>query len=553
MKPQHLVLALAVISLLGCEQPPTTPADGAGTPATGARPPRQQPTFQPPTAPAAQDVLAVAVALKPEVGGATMADLDRDEDANDDFEPEIPVVFSVPGYGEGVQEANAELRVRGHSTRYASQKSYTLKLKKDQPLFRESRHVYLNKHPYDLSRVRNKLSFDLFGGLQHLKTLKTQFAQLTIDGQDYGLFTQIQRPDERYLAAVGLDPKGHLYKAEQFEFHRYADKLKRTSDAGYDEKSFESVLEIEGDNTDHGPLLAMLDAVSDESVPIDQTIDTHFDRDNYLTWLAVNVLLGNMDTNSQNFLLYAPSGGGKWQFLPWDYDGAWDFWGQPEQKSSPDSPGRWQEGLANWWGVQLHRRFLQVPANRAELDARIAHLASQYFTPERIRLHLDSYKDTVKPFVSRDPDLARLPAGGGGEVAAWEAEMARLPGVIQANLQRYHTSLERPMPIFLGEPRAEGGGTRFGWDESFDLQGDALTYEFQLSRSPEFTELVVHRPSLTETQTVVTEALPAGEYFWRVIISDAKNPTEHWQTPFDSEYMNDRAYRGMRRVTLPVQ
>src|SRR5690606_13137153 len=125
--------------------------------------------------------------------------------------------------------------------------------------------------------------------------------------------------DKSFLKRLDWDADGYLYKAEQFEFQRYDGAIRRASESGYDEKAFEQHLEIRGAE-DHEKLVAMLNDVNDDSIPINATIAKHFDRANFITWFALNVLTDNLDTNSQNFYLYAPSGSGPWKFLPWDYD-----------------------------------------------------------------------------------------------------------------------------------------------------------------------------------------------------------------------------------------
>ena len=45
----------------------------------------------------------------------------------------------------------------------------------------------------------------------------------------------------------------------------------------------------------------MLTAVNDTSNDINDVIEEYFNRDNYLTWFAVNILTGNRDTINQNF------------------------------------------------------------------------------------------------------------------------------------------------------------------------------------------------------------------------------------------------------------
>ena len=69
----------------------------------------------------------------------------------------------------------------------------------------------------------------------------------------------------------------------------------------------------------------MLSDLNNYSVPIETTFPKYFDEENYFTWLAFQLLTGNVDTTSQNFYLYSPQNGDKWYFIPWDNDGAWQY------------------------------------------------------------------------------------------------------------------------------------------------------------------------------------------------------------------------------------
>ena len=77
--------------------------------------------------------------------------------------------------------------------------------------------------------------------------------------------------------------------------------------------------------------------MNNEAMPINDVIAKHFDRKNYVTWLAMNMVLDNRDTNSQNFLLYSPRNSATWTFVPWDYDAAWGFYDQPNEAAGRGS------------------------------------------------------------------------------------------------------------------------------------------------------------------------------------------------------------------------
>ncbi|UFJ41051.1 CotH kinase family protein [Brevibacillus humidisoli] len=442
-------------------------------------------------------------------------------------------------FGYDASHPNATITVRGASSLRRAQKSYKIKLFDSAGYWRNHQTINLNKHVSDFSRMRNKLSFDYFTKIPHMTSLRTQFVHLHVRDMtgggpaqfvDYGLFTQIEHPNKSFLRMHGLDPYGHLYKASFFEFLRYPDQLKLADDAGYDKEAFESILEIDGSN-DHSKLLQMLDDVNDMGKDFDEVFETHFDRDNFLTWMAANILMDNIDTNSQNFFLYSPLNSQKWFFLPWDYDGTWGYFETYGQKPGRRAP--WQRGIANYWGSVLQKRFFKNPENVQQLVDKVEEL-SQIITPEENRRLIETYKPIVSSYVRRAPDVGYLP----GPLDLYDEELQRIIEQPPENKRKFIESLQNPMPFFLGDVRQEQGKLTFNWDPSYDFQGDDVTYHFQLAKEPTFARPLVDRDGLTGT-TLQLDAMEQGRYFWRVIVTDAQGNS---MSAFDTYRSQDDVY-----------
>lgn len=124
----------------------------------------------------------------------TLSDIDGDIDATDDYKPKLKVEIVTKDYPLTFNNTNAEMKQKGKLTRRSKQKSYRITLDKGEE-FDESTFQYgertwqLNKHPNDYSRIRNKLSFDLFQTIPNITSLKTRFVNLKINNNEYGLFT----------------------------------------------------------------------------------------------------------------------------------------------------------------------------------------------------------------------------------------------------------------------------------------------------------------------------------------------------------------------------
>ncbi|MBK6757130.1 MAG: CotH kinase family protein, partial [Moraxellaceae bacterium] len=226
-----LVSAMMLASLMACGGG----GDDAPSPQVTPTPtPTPTPVLDTQEAAAIKDDVAVYAVEKNQVLKATVtttdtstwtfADVNNDADDSDANVPEIDAHFVIDGFADDGKAKNATLRLRGHSTRLADQKSYRIKLAKDAGLWRGEQTLQFNKHPYDLIRVRNKLAFDLFRDIPHIPSLRTQFVQMQITNfdksgkqyatNDYGLFTHVEKMGKEYLVNRKLPTDGNIYKAE---------------------------------------------------------------------------------------------------------------------------------------------------------------------------------------------------------------------------------------------------------------------------------------------------------------------------------------------------
>ncbi|MFN8382601.1 MAG: CotH kinase family protein [Anaerolineales bacterium] len=453
----------------------------------------------------------------------------------------------LPGeVGYGALTPNGTIQIRGATTSLAPQKSYKVELFNNAGTWRGQSTINLNKHIYDGSRFRNKLSFDLLKDIPDMISLRTQFVHVYVKDEtsdpvqtefvDYGLFTQVEQPNKRFLESRHLDRDGQFYKANDFEFYRYADQIRLVTDSLYDADSFSLRLEIKG-NKDHAKLIQLLDDVNNYDIPIEQTFEKYFNSDNYFTWMAFNILVGNIDTQSQNYFLYSPKNGTKWYFIPWDYDDAFPLQNQPNLVSYSIAP--WENGVSNYWGVVLHRRVLSVEKYRKTLDEKVLEV-KEILTPQRIENLIKLYQPVVDQYTQVLPDNYYMPS----DPSQSHLIANLIPGDVETNYNLYVESLKKPMPFYLGEPTLSDGKLSFAWDESHDFNGEDISYHFQIAKDWAFNDVVFDQV-LTNTTNIQVDMLSPGEYFWGVV---ATNTSGYSQYPFDKYYDTDsRSHPGVKR------
>lgn len=419
--------------------------------------------------------------------------------------------------GYDATESNATIRVRGNSSSVRPQKSYKLDLDDEAGLWRGQSNIALNKHNFDATRLRNKLYFDLLRPVEDISSLRTQFVRLYIKDEtagettftDYGLFTQAEVPTKKYLANHGLDSEGYLYKAISFNFEM-SDGLKNFDDPDFDQAAFDKILSCKG-RQDNQKLIDLVNLIADRSVDINEIVGDYIDRDNYLTWLAYNILIGNNDTTVQNFYLYSPLNSQKWFFIPWDGDNCL-HWQEDEVEGLTGNYGSWEHGVANYWGVLLHQRFLKNEANRAELAAKVDEL-HETINRDTVNALAQQYDQVVRPYALAMPDFYYL----GNTAAERDEILAGLGDQVELAYQQFYDSLHELMPFFLYQPVQDGQTVLFRWEDAYDFDNQPITYRLRVAATPDFASPVVDVAGLTGTEYPVPAAqLPAGTWYFTV-------------------------------------
>ena len=437
----------------------------------------------------------------------------------------------IPGeLGFGQVAPNCTVQIRGQSSSRNPQKNYKISIKDNKGDWRGQTTIALNKHQGDGLRFRNKMAFDLLAGVDELMSLRTTFVRLFVKDttaggngkfQDYGIYTQVEQLNKTALKAHGLDNRGHLYKVNFCEFYEYEDIIVKKDDPRYDLKKFEEILEIKGDD-DHTKLIEMLKKVNDYSIPIEEILDEHFDLENIAYWMAFQLMVGNVDTQSRNFYIYSPQNIDRWYILPWDMDGMlsrtqYKLTGRTDYEE-------WESGVSNYWGNVLFQRCLKSETYRKALDDAVNDI-KEYLSKERVDSYVKTYAKLLKPYIYSGRDLiyTRLTAAQYDKVAnSINAEIAD-------NYVRYKESLEKPMPFYIGVPQKKGDGYTVEWESSYDFGGEDVTYTFELARDYHFRNPIVKQTDL-RIPTASFGKLRAGQYFMRV---KAQNESGKTQVAFD--------------------
>lgn len=420
------------------------------------------------------------------------------------------------GYGE--TKSNATIRVRGNTSTAAKVKSYKLSLDEDAGSWRGQTNIALNKHAFDPTRLRNKLYFDILKEIPEVPSVRTQFVVLHIKDEtsgeteftDYGLFTQAEVPTKRYLKNHGMDSSGYLYKVISFNWE-ISEAIKNLDDPAYDAAAMEAVISNRG-REDNQKLIDLVRVVNDTSVDINYVIDTYFDRENYITWLAYNILMGNIDTMMQNYYLYSPLNGNKWYIIPWDGDASLKL-EEYVIVNGKDNYAHWQCGISNYWGVNLHQRFLKYASNREELEKKVEELYS-WLNGKYLSEKVTEYNHIVEPYVYSMPDFLHL----GATVEERKSILDSLSADLDNNYAKFKQSLNALMPFWIYEPIQENDTVVFQWGDAYDFSAKNITYHLQVSAYPDMRNPVIDVAGLEAlTYSVSNDKFLGGTYYTKVV------------------------------------
>ena len=489
--------------------------------------------------------------------GCTLDDVLADIDAGDNFKVDIPVHFMASDFADDGSMNNAELRQRGGGARFAPQKSFRLRLDDKNVLWRSERHLLLNKHPFESSRIRNKLSFDLMSGIPHLPSFRTQFVNLWIDDGagpvDQGLYTHVERGDQRYLKRHGLDDDAKLYQATFFRFRESDRNTLLIDDEGepLNKNIFETVLEIEN-GKDHRNLIAMLEALHDPEQSFESVMERFFNENNVLTWVTVNLLLAQQDITRHNFFLYNPEDSETFYFLPWDYDMTFQPHNQPNNDLTAESL---QARLDFGYAAGAESDFLKNYYSRPGIHERILEAADElresYLDDTTIAERAQLLSAAVAPYASVQPDITFNEHYS-------ENSSSQFDDIVAFNHDALTNHFGIPLPPTLLEPELRNSQWQFAWQRALEVTGSAVSYRLQLATSAAFQadEIVAEFEGIEGEAAVIEYQVDptifrSGVHYARLFALPENDPENNWQIADNVLELNDSIHYGV--VTFTVE
>jgi len=171
----------------------------------------------------------------------------------------------------------------------------------------------------DKSMLREKVAGDVFRNVG-LAGSHTAFYTLYVDHGDgptyFGLYTLVEEVDDTVIDTQFSSDDGNLYKPD-------GDAASFANGTYYEDEYEKKTNEDEADFTDVESLLSILhsDTRTTDAAAWRTNLETIFDTDVFLKYLAVNTVVQNWDTYGRmthNYFLYNNPDTSKLTWIPWD-------------------------------------------------------------------------------------------------------------------------------------------------------------------------------------------------------------------------------------------
>lgn len=359
----------------------------------------------------------------------------------------------------GETVGNVAIRTKGNNslTSVASSDSDRYSFKIDFDYYDDNGNYYglkklcLNNNYSDNSSMREYISYKIMGELG-LDVPGCGYSNITVNGEEWGLYLAVEAMDETFLATHFDDATGDLYKPEAQDGSG--------ADLVYDRDDISSYtglnLKTNEDTSDGKEIIALMKALEDG-----EGLEEVLDVEKALKYIAANVALANFDSylgmTTHNFYLYEENG--RFTIIPWDMNLAFGGFGggevdiyeptsqsmggfgggdkkndtqdndavtnatenteaQTDANNQPQSPdnGNMQGGSQPSGGKQpqgmpsmgsgekpLVTTLLENETYRSMYEGYLKEIAEKYFTQEYMTELVTKIHDLIAPYVQNDP------------------------------------------------------------------------------------------------------------------------------------------------------
>lgn len=310
----------------------------------------------------------------------------------------VPMRF-VPEDGS---EHAGGIRFKGHSSRYYPKKPFTVKFNKGQE-FEGWREMGFNAMYTDKSLMREELAWQISRKLGIIGP-ETYYANLYINGKNYGLYLFVERIDETFKRApekYGFMRGGSMY--EPVDDYHMGDLFIPPDSSDYF-KFYDKKFPADSNYSDLIQLIKEINETPAED--FHNFIERKFIGETVLNWFLLNTLSHMGDTYNKNYYLYHDSVSDKWLIIPWDYDLSF---GRDGTGVLPYPLNLLNDKFKYWYMLPYHGvdnplkiKFFQNSILVSRFKQKLDSVLTYIFTENKMLALIDSLKNLIRNYVYRD-------------------------------------------------------------------------------------------------------------------------------------------------------
>ena len=184
--------------------------------------------------------------------------------------------------------------------------AFKVKLGKDDRFF-GLEHLTLNNMVQDPTMLHEALGYQVYAAAG-VTVPNTGYVRLSVNGQPYGLYLNVETIDRRFLTRRFGDSEGILYEGNYGVDLRAGDEAKFQLHEGHD--------------PNHAHLTSLIEAVQSAGDGVFYGAPPRVDTASFLSMMAVEALLADWDNyyQSNNYRIYWNPSVGRWCFIPTGID-----------------------------------------------------------------------------------------------------------------------------------------------------------------------------------------------------------------------------------------
>jgi hypothetical protein len=314
----------------------------------------------------------------------------------DNAETETPLECTVQWHDMTL--TGCGIRIKGNSSQRVNSEKKPFKLEFDEfnagQRLHGLEHVNFNNCYKDPSFIREVLAYELFSNVAPVP--RANYAHLYLNGEDWGIYVQVEEVEEPWLATHFGDDSGNLYKGDP------AGSLTIRPSMEQYKSDYELKTNTEEDDwSDLTNFIYVLNTTTGNNLP--EKMDTMLDIYRFLRIYAVNNFLASLDSywgTGHNYYFYNDPAYNRFSYIVWDVNEA--FGNFQYQMTANQMLRLSYDYVYDTNRRPLATRILAQDVYNDLYTALYNELLEQYLTTNIIT-RMKELHDFIRPYVLADP------------------------------------------------------------------------------------------------------------------------------------------------------